>query len=120
MVGRSKHFTKLDRARIRKLHDLGCIVTALHFGRIGQPGDIHHILSGGRRYRDQHQHTICLRPWYHRGVPPKDNNGRQLTVKQATRLFGPSMALDKKAFEAQFGSELDLLEDTNLLISAVP
>jgi hypothetical protein len=50
MVGR----TKADDERIDQLQQIGCIVTLLYFGFLGQPGDIHHLLNeSGQRYEGE-------------------------------------------------------------------
>jgi len=42
----------------------------------------------------------------------------QLTADQATTRYGPSLALDRPAFEHRFGTELELLEMQDALIEA--
>lgn len=73
-------------------------------------GDIHHLLRAGKRMG--HQYTICLCVWHHRGH-------HQLPDKDAERLFGPSLAKNKKAFVNEFGTELELLEATNQALEIV-
>lgn len=111
MVGRTKHKTRADRERFDKLQEIGCIVSLAYFNRRGVPGDIHHLLTGGRRYPDQHQMTICLEPWYHRGIPPSG-----FTESQARARLGPTLCHEKRQFVERFGTELDLLEMTNSCI----
>lgn len=115
----TKHVTTADRLRIERLHEIGCIVSAVYYGRWHTPGDVHHLLCGCRRYHDQHQYTILLHRWYHRGVPPTDDRGRQLTNEEAYRLMGPSLHHTKREFIQRFGTELELLDMTNELIAAL-
>lgn len=118
MVGQSAPIGSKARARFRALNELGCIVTLVYFNTHGTPGDIHHVLNQetGRRYDDEHEHTICLTPWYHRGQPPSNRFGTQLSIATAERSFGPSMALNRPAFVARFGTDVELLEMTNALL----
>lgn len=118
MVGQTKPASKIDRERFDKLQQIGCIVSLLYFGYVGTPGDIHHLLNdSGHRFPDQHHYTICLAPWFHRGVPPTHVSGHQMTVAEATVHFGPSMALDKAGFERKFGPDVLLWNVTNHLLS---
>jgi len=109
-MGPTQRITVADRTRFASMKAMGCIVALVYFGKPETKGEIHHLLSGG--YRLGHHATICLAPWYHQGTPPLVRHAgelRQLTVDQATYRFGPSLALDRPAFEHRFGSELDLL-----------
>lgn len=94
--------------RVRLLVDLGCIVTRLYFDSYAAP-DIHHLTSGGRRIGDEH--TIPLSPWYHRGVPIDG-----MSQAETERIYGPSLAKNRKAFEARFGTQEWLLEQTERAI----
>lgn len=117
-MGPSAHITAADLERFRLLHEIGCIVSAVYFNRWRTPGDVHHILCGSRRAAlNQHQRTILLHPWYHRGVPPCDEFGRQLKPHQAYELMGPSLFHTKREFVERFGTEAELLEMTNALIA---
>ena len=107
------------RRRFDVLRELGCVVSTVFFQQPGTPGQVHHLLSGGRRIG--HEATICLHPWYHQGEPPFVKRfGRlvQLRADEATQCYGPSLALDRPAFEARFGTEHELLEMQNALIAA--
>lgn len=109
MQSKLKPPTKSERIRMHLMkHDLGCIVTRIKRG-IYAPPDIHHILDGGRRLG--HAHTIPLTPWYHRGIITTEH-----TTKEMLDMFGPSMALDKRAFEKKFGTESELLKLTDYMI----
>jgi len=94
------------------------VVSAVFFRRPGTPGDIHHVLRGGRRIGPAG--TICLHPWYHRGQPPEvrvAGRVRRLTETEAQGRYGPSLALDRKAFESRFAPELELLAMTEQLLA---
>lgn len=88
--------TKTESERIRRIVDLGCIVSRRKW-RVYVPPDVHHIVEG---YRLGHWFTIPLSPWYHRGVTDTG-----MSQKEMTELYGPSMALDKPKFEKAFGTE---------------
>ena len=96
--------------RCLALQELGCIVSFLYLGRKQVPGDIHHLVEGGRRLGDEY--TICLHPWFHRGICPDGN----LSVAHAADTWGPSLALNKREFVLRFGTERRLLETTNYLL----
>jgi hypothetical protein len=104
-MGRTKPWTKAQRARAALMKEHGCII----FRKLGlgwRLPDIHHILDGGRQI--SHNHTIPLDPWFHEGHPPEG-----MTKHQALATFGPSLKLHKRAFIRKFGTELDLLDEIN-------
>ncbi len=90
------------------MQDIGCLACRQD-GRPATPGDVHHLLVGGRRV--SHHVSVLLCPWHHRGIPPNGLNDRQ-----AERLLGPSLAKSPRAFHARFGSDVELLEMQNRLI----
>lgn len=101
----SKAITAKHRERWDRLRDYGC-AACRRLDMIRSP-EMHHILSGGRRMG--HDHTIPLCAWHHRGEPyPLD-----ISAKFVEEILGPSMARNKKAFVARFGSEQDLLDKVN-------
>lgn len=100
--------TKEQIHRWNDLQAIGCVVTLLRTGVTGTPGDVHHLLSGGKRMG--HDFTIVLHPWYHRGVS-------DLPPARSRELFGPSLALHKKEFIEEFGGEMYLLEVSNQLLT---
>lgn len=118
-MGPTDRITAEHRLRFALMQELGCVVCSVYFGKPGTPGQVHHLVDGGRRLG--HDSTIMLHPWYHQGQPPRVRHaGRlvQLTADQATTRYGPSLALDKPAFERRFGTELELLEMQDALIEA--
>ena len=79
---------------------LGCIVCRLQ-GYPGAPGEVHHMLSGGRRRG--HLFTLCLcSPGHHRNGDGK--------VKVSRHPF-------KLRFEASYGSEESLLSETRQFVA---
>lgn len=93
------------------MQSIGCVCCQIR-GLGYADGEIHHILSGGRRI--SHDHTICLTPWHHRGVVPSG-----FTEKQVKDIMGPSMAKSPKEFEEVFGTQEELLEFQNEVIKIV-
>lgn len=100
--------SKGDKARYDKLSRMGCI--ACRKWLLVSRGEIHH--TRGRTRRGANKLTIPLCPYHHRGEPAPG-----LTVKKTAVHLGPSLALDKKAFIEEFGTEQQLLDEVNALIS---
>lgn len=104
--------SKAAQARFRALQDLGCICCLLEC--VGyQPPDIHHIVDKGyREHSGGDMATIPLCPFHHRGVVPDG-----MTTADAIYRLGPSLALNKKLFNATYGGERHLLEHVNAQIA---
>ncbi|MGE7136198.1 Ref family recombination enhancement nuclease [Luteibacter sp. NPDC031894] len=73
--------------------------------------DAHHVLRGGRRIG--HDATLAACAWHHRGVKPYE----AMTDAQATEIFGPSLAHGSKPFHAMYGSDQELLELQETLLT---
>ena len=101
--------TKAQRKRFERMKDIGCIIFILRGGIHNIAGHVHHIVKGHKRLG--HDYTLYLHPWYHVGLPPEG-----WTIEKATQELGPSFALNKKAFIAEFGTEEALLEFQNALL----
>ena len=100
--------SKADIARFDKLYSLGDIVAKMR-AQPHEPATLHHITSGGRRLG--HKFTIPLNPWRHQGtVLPGE------TSSSMKEVYGPSLAKSRAEFEAAYGTELELLAETNRLI----
>jgi hypothetical protein len=104
--------TVAESERMDKISRMGCIACKQQFGCYTD-GEVQHLTSGGRRLG--HMATINLCPWHHRGVTV---NG--LTTEYMTKIYGPSFANSRREFEAYFGPEEKLLEDTNSWLGIVP
>lgn len=93
----TKHRTKSDNEWLGLITELGCIACLVQ-GTPGTPAEIHHIRTGqGRGQRSDHKKSLALCPAHHRG---------------ADHPRTPSIHMAKKAFESQFGTELELYERT--------
>ncbi len=96
-----RSLTVADTARGKMLRELGCIVCLRHL-ELFTPPEIHHI--DGKTKPDCHQKTLGLCTPHHR---IKSN------VQQWISRHGDGRA----AFEKAYGTEQELLELTNELIS---
>ena len=90
------------------MQELGCTACQLD-GVPSVPGEVHHLLSGGRRI--SHDHSVLLCPWHHRGVLP---SGRK--AEEFAEVHGPSLALAPNAFRRRYGDEEELLAIQDALL----
>jgi hypothetical protein len=102
--------TKADRMRYDCFRHIGCIVSRLYLDRY-ELYDVHHLVEG---YRLGNQYTIPLNPWFHRGVTV--DNCSQADME---RIYGPSLAKNKRAFVDTFGTERQLLEKVNAMVDSI-
>lgn len=99
-----------DQKRYDALRRIGCLPCVLD----GQacycgPIEIHHIVDNGyRRLSGGNQATIPLGRFHHQGIPFMDR-----TVTWMRNMYGPSMALESKAFAKRYGSQRELLAIVN-------
>lgn len=94
--------TKAQLERYRRLQEHGCM--CCKWLGFTTHAEIHHLTAG---YRIGNDATIPLCPWHHRGEPLDMDMPKTL----ARRIYGPSMALDKREFTKFFGLEQDLLRE---------
>ena len=80
------------------------------YGTVCGPTEIHHLTDGGRRISNYH--TIPLGRYHHRAQLPVGCK----TTSEAIERFGPSLETSKRDFEARFGTELELLKETDRLL----
>lgn len=95
--------SKAQRLHFGRMQSFGCC--ACRRRNIWRAAEIHHLVDRGTRaLSGGHDAVIPLCAWHHRGVP-------DLGVSIATMrtVLGPSLALEKRAFVAEFGSERLLL-----------
>lgn len=94
---------KLDRTRLDRLSSLGCVVCR-NLGYGPTPSEIHHLIGvkyKGLSQRASHQTTIPLCPEHHRGNHGIHHMGR-------------------KAWEAIYGEQGELLEQVNMELGDGP
>lgn len=92
--------TKLERAWMDAITQIGCIVCLVFERAAGTPGAVHHLLRGGRRIG--HLDTICLcDPGHHQRSPIPAKISRHP---------------DKARFEQAYGTEALLLEKSRRIV----
>jgi hypothetical protein len=106
---------KADKLRMERIHAMPCVCCwMLRVIPLCGKTEAHHIVDGGyRRLSGGHQSSLPLGAFHHRGEPPEG-----LTISQATAFYGPSLALQKRAFIQKFGTERELLAIVNERIGA--
>lgn len=88
--------TAADKRRTAKVYALGCIACLID-GNPGTPCSEHHVKELGG-YRD-HSRTFGLCPAHHQ--------------QQFKKNGMPNRHGDRKGFEAVYGTDMELLEETN-------
>ncbi len=96
---------RTSKDRLDQLSRAGCIVCRISYGSFVQ-NEIQHLTVGGRRMGDRF--TIPLCPWHHRAVP-----GSGFPPAEMERIYGPSFAKSREAFEQAFGHDVFLLEEAD-------
>lgn len=89
---------------MERVQSLGCVVCR-NEGHGASPAEVHHLLKSGRRMG--HRFTIPLCPPHHRP-----------TIVETNIVF-VSRHPYKKRFESKYGTELELLEQTNRELEAI-
>lgn len=100
--------TKEHQRRFQLMQHFGCVACYLE-GRPGNPADVHHLLSGGRRIG--HDASIALCCWHHRGVHS------MLSDRHAADIMGPSLAKEPRKFQHRYGHDAVLLKLQNELLA---
>lgn len=104
--------SKADKTRLQLLHDMPCL--CCESMRVPQPfrTEAHHIVRQSyRSHGGGDQATVPLCSFHHRGLCEDGMTGTQMEAK-----YGPSMFTNKRKFQIVFGTELELLEQTNKLL----
>lgn len=105
--------TKAEAAYMDAIARRGCVIAwVLGMDRI--PGEVHHLTVGSKHGapRRGHKDTVCLNSYSHRGVPFGG-----WTFDQCKAAFGPSLALEPKAFREKYPDSLLLELQQQLLDS---
>lgn len=104
-LGCGKAPTKSEAARMLAIREAGCIASRIR-GLGFVPCEVHHLTVGGKhgQKRRGHGKSVGLSPWHHRGVVPEG-----WTKARARKVFGPSYALEPRAFREEFGDDEQLL-----------
>lgn len=115
-ASKRKAATRAESERIRRVKECGCLACRQE----GLPTDYaeaHHLNIGDKHGAPNlgHAFVVGLCPWHHRGVPP---DGR--TIKYSRQAYGPSLALEPRAFRERYGSgDALMLKQERVLKSAV-
>ena len=96
----SRSATKEEKIRFTHLYDVGCVV-CLKFHNVVTPPEIHHI--DGQTKKNCHEKTIPLCSMHHR----ISGNGNKWVSRHGD---------GKRAFERAYGTEQELLEETNKML----
>jgi hypothetical protein len=107
--------TAAQQRRLDALSRMPCIACLLEGAGTVQPNrtEIHHLVDKGtRELSGGHDSTLPLCVWHHRGVP----RGKA-TAREMATAYGPSLALQKRAFNARYGTERELLARVNARLS---
>lgn len=92
---------------------IACLIfeAQMNGGRV----EAHHLVDKGyRKHSGGDDATIPLCAWHHRGEPPR----LDMRQSQCIAIFGPSLALSKRAFVVRFGSERELLARTKAMLES--
>lgn len=110
---RSEPATADEKLRYEMLKAMPCQACRKigQYGACG-PTEIHHLTDGGRRMGNLF--SIPLGSWHHRAQIPVGFGLKNTT--EAVAMFGPSLETSKRDFEERFGTELQLLAETNKLL----
>jgi len=106
---KAKKATKEEIKRMDTISSLGCIACILDGALVVNPGEIHHLIDGGKRIG--HHATVSLCSFHHRGIPPDG-----MSTNEATEMFGPSLALNGRAFRERYKKDAELLAFQNSLL----
>lgn len=120
----TKRANKAEQKRLDAIHALPCLACAHEIGQAALkseplpiqpfPTEADHLVDKGtRKLSGGHMATIPLCSFHHRGRVLEG-----FTASQMTRIYGPSKALNKKAFEERYGGQRILLVETDALIAA--
>jgi hypothetical protein len=102
--------------RFTALKQMPCIACSMMSTVQSGKCDIHHLNLGGHagQKRRGDEYTIPLCKWHHVGEAP---NG--MTAKQATMIFGPSLARMSRNFREQYGQDDALLAEVDRRIEVL-
>jgi hypothetical protein len=107
--------TRAQAWRLEQLAGMRCIACVIEGRSQPHRTEVHHIVDKGyRSHSGGHDATLPLCSWHHRGIPP---NG--MKVDEAIFHYGPSLALNKRRFIETYGTERELLETVNGLLTRV-
>lgn len=101
--------TKAEQDRLDRVHALPCLPCEKE--KIAQPmrTEAHHLVDKGtRKHSGGHMATIPMCGWHHRGECVEYMGSREMHL-----VYGPSFARNKREFIACYGTERELLAETD-------
>lgn len=118
--------TKAEQERLDAIHALPCLACAFEIEAAlsADPPQVppiqpfkteadHLVDKGTRKLSGGHAATLPLCAWHHRGECLPGLTARAMRV-----VYGPSFALEKKAFAERYGGHRILLVETDALIAS--
>ena len=96
--------------RVVRMKELGCLPCRKE-GRFAYCPELHHPTEGGRRISDDLMYPCCK--WHHQGTLPADCK----SSSEAFTKYGPSLAKNKRAYIVAYGTERELLAETERLLA---
>lgn len=118
-MGRPRTKTKEDQERLDAIGNIPCVCCFSMHVQQPSPTERHHVVDKGyRRLSGGHQATVALCGWHHRAIPVVANTA--MSEAYMLRAYGPSMKHQggKGAFERCYGTQRELIEQTNRLLGA--
>lgn len=101
--------TKAEDARLKAVRAMPCLACEKEHVQQPLPTEAHHLVDKGTRaLSGGHMATIPLCSWHHRGEPLEYMQKREMHV-----IYGPSLELHKREFKACYGTERELLAETD-------
>lgn len=116
MVGKTDKPTAAQRRRLDALSRMRCVACRIQGCEQPNRTEVHHVVDkGNRKASGGHDATCPLCGWHHRGaLPPRP----MMRLATAEATYGPSLALNKRAFVARYGSERALLAKVDAILEA--
>lgn len=118
----TKRATKAEKERLDAIHCMPCLACDFEIEqhakagkRLTQPFPTeadHLVDKGSRVLSGGHMATIPLDGWHHRGQVLPGHTSSQMAA-----IYGPSKALNKKAFDERYGGPRILLVETDARIA---
>ncbi len=112
-----------EQKRLDAIHALPCLACAFEIEQLAKAGkhltqpfptEADHLVDkGSRKLSGGHLASIPLDAWHHRGICLKGHTSTQMEA-----IYGPSKALNKKAFTERYGGPRILLVETDALIAS--
>jgi hypothetical protein len=102
--------TKAELAHLAAVKRLPCLACRKQWRAQPSITEGHHVLSGGKRRG--HMYVVPLCRWHH-----QSELSLGFTKDAMTVVYGPSLANGSKPFHEAFGSDLELLAETEQLLA---